>query len=179
MLPATADSDYGRQRKMIMATYLRFRLGPFGVSQRLGRTQTQKRAAAKARDQKNAALARERHMALPETQAAIAAAHGKLDRTFTGPVTMSEGGRALTVADTLKGDITVRAPDDRFALLHDGDVVSLTQNAEGTALEGFEHMWFADGRSASEKSRLNWLRSKERAALFAAPASPQAAAQEG
>ena len=105
-----------------------FHIGPFYLGQRLGRTQAQKRAAAKAREQRAAAKARARHMAIPETQAAIAAAHSRIDRTYTGPVAMSDGGRTLTVADSLKGNVTISAPDDRFSLLHDGDVVRLTPN---------------------------------------------------
>ena len=67
-------------------------------------------------------------------------------------------------------------PDDRFSLLHEGDVVRLTPNEDGTALEEFEHMWYANGRSASEKSPLNWLWSEERARLFAGPPDPAAVA---
>jgi hypothetical protein len=151
---------------------IRFRLGPFSTSQRLGGTQAQKRAAAKARQQRAEARAHARHMALPETQAAIAAAHARIDRTYSGPVTMSDEGKTLTVADSLKGNMTIRAPDDRFSLLHDGDVVRLTPNEDGTALEAFEHLWYANGRSASEKSPLNWIRSEERARLFAEPPDP-------
>jgi len=55
---------------------------------------------------------------------------------------------------------------DRFSLVHDGDVVRLTPNADGTGLETFEHLWYANGRDASEKSPLNWISSKERARLF-------------
>ena len=72
---------------------------------------------------------------------------------------MSDGGRTLTVTDSLRGELTITAPEDRFALLHDGDVVCLTPNEDGTALEAFEHYWYADGRNASQKSPLNWLRS--------------------
>jgi len=139
-----------------------FRLGPLYFSQRLGRTQAQKRAAAKGRQQRAAAKAHTRRMAMPETLAAVAAAHARIDRTYTGPVTMSDGGRTLAVADSLKGNMTIAAPDDRFSVLHEGDVVRLTPNEDGTALEEFEHMWYANGRSASEKSPLNWLRSEER-----------------
>src|SRR5258708_715701 len=87
-------------------------------------------------------------MALPETQAAIAAAHARIDRTYTGPVTMSDDGRILTVADSLRGDMKISAPHDRFSLVRDGDVVRLTPNEEGTGLEAFEHLWYANGRDA-------------------------------
>jgi hypothetical protein len=100
-------------------------------------------------------------------QAEIADAHARIDRTWTGPVTLSNGGRSLTVTDDLRGSLTVTAPDDRFRLLHDGDVVRLTPNEDSTGLEAFEHLWYANGRDASDKSPLNWLRGKERAALFA------------
>jgi hypothetical protein len=143
-----------------MPFYWRFRAGPIGFSKRLGRTQAQKRAAAKHR----AARAQARRLRSPETQAQIAVAHARIDRTYTGPVTLS--GRSLTVTDDAKGSTTLGGPDDRFALLHDGDVVRLTVNEDRTGLEAFEHLWYADGRDASEKSPLNWLRSSERAALF-------------
>ncbi len=150
-----------------------FHIGPFYFSQRLGRTQAQKRAAAKRRAQRRSQRDHARRMASPEVQAEIAVSHARIDRTYTGPVTMSDGGRTLTVTDGLRGDLTVAAPDDRFALLHDGDVVRLTANEDGTALEAFEHLWYADGRDASQKSPLNWLRSAERARLFAPPPSPE------
>ena len=145
------------------------RIGPFWVSQRVGRAQAQKRAAAKRRAERASQREHDRRMASPEVQAQLAAAHARRDRTYTGPVTLSDGGRALTVADSLRGEVTIIAPDDRFALLHHGDLVQLTPNADGTALEAFEHMWYANGRDASEKSPLNWLRSPERARLFAPP----------
>jgi hypothetical protein len=145
------------------------RLGPFWVSQRAGRTQAQKRAAAKQRAERASQREHARRMSSPEVQAQLAAAHARIDRTYTGPVTMSDGGRALTVTDSLHGQLTITAPDDRFALLHDGDVVRLTPDEDGTALEAFEHLWYADGRDAGQKSPLNWLRSPERARLFAPP----------
>ena len=149
------------------------RIGPFWVSQRVGRTQAQKRAAAKQRAERASQREHARRMSSPEVQAELAAAHARIDRTYTGPVTMSDGGRALTVTDSLRGELTITALDDRFALLHDGDVVCLTPNEDGTALEAFEHYWYADGRDASKKSPLNWLRSEERARLFAPPPSPE------
>jgi hypothetical protein len=152
---------------------LGFRIGPFYLSQRLGRTQTQKRAAVKQRAEAQRQREHARRMASPEVQGEIAAAHARIDRTYTGPVTVSSGGRSLTVTDDLRGSLTISAPDDRFGLLHDGDVVRLTANEDGTALEGFEHLWYANGRNASEKSPLNWLRSAERARLFAPPPSPE------
>jgi hypothetical protein len=138
-----------------MPTHFRFGFGPFRFSQRLGRTQAQKRAAAKARAERARQREYARRMASPEVQAQIAAAHARIDRTYTGPVTVSDGGRTLTVTDDLRGDLTITALDDRFALLHDGDVVRLTPDEGGTALEEFEHLWYANGRDASEKSRLN------------------------
>ncbi len=146
-----------------------FRIGPFYFSQRLGRTQAQKRAAAKRHAERRGQRERARHMARPEVQAEIAAAHARIDRTYTGPVTLSNGARTLTVTARADHVQTINAPDDRFALLHDGDVVRVTANADGTALEAFEHLWYANGRDASERSPLNWLKSKERAALFASP----------
>jgi hypothetical protein len=131
---------------------LGIRIGPFSVSQRVGRTQAQKRAAARAREQRAAARAQARHMARPETQAAIAAAHARIDRTYTGLVTMSDEGRSLTVTDSVTGEMKISALDDRFSLLHDGDVVRLTVNEDGTGLEAFEHLWYANGRDASQKS---------------------------
>ena len=145
------------------------RIGPFWVSQRVGRTQTQKRAAAKRRAERASQREHDRRMASPEVQAQLAAAHARIDRTYTGPVALSDGGRALTVTDSLHGQVTIAAPDDRFALLHDGDVVRLTSNEDATALEAFEHLWYANGRDAGQKSPLNWLRSPERARLFAPP----------
>lgn len=145
------------------------RIGPFWVSQRVGRTQAQKRAAAKRRGERASQRKHARRMASPEVQAQLAAAHARRDRTYTGPVTLSDDGRTLTVTDSLHGEVTIHAPDDRFALLHDGDVVRLTPNENSSALEAFEHYWYADGRDASQKSPLNWLRSPERARLFAPP----------
>jgi hypothetical protein len=152
---------------------LGIRIGPFWVSQRAGRTQAQKQAAARQRAERARQREHARRMSSPEVQAQVAAAHARIDRTYTGPVAMSDGGRALTVTDSLHGELTITALDDRFALLHDGDVVCLTPNEDGTALEAFEHYWYADGRDASKKSPLNWLRSEERARLFAPPPSPE------
>lgn len=149
------------------------RIGPFWVSQRAGRTQAQKRAAAKQRAERASQREHARRMSSPEVQAQIAAAHARIDRTYTGPVTLSDGGRALKVTDSLHGELRITDPDGRFALLHDGDVVRLTPNEDGTALEAFEHLWYADGRDASQKSPLNWLRSPERARLFAPPPSAE------
>jgi len=144
------------------------RIGPFWVSQRAGRTQAQKRAVARQRAERASQREHARRMASPEVQA-LAAVHARIDRTYTGPVTLSDGGRALTVTDSLHGEMTISAPDDRFALLHEGDVVRLTPNEDGTGLEAFEHLWYANGRDAGQKSPLNWLRSPERARLFAPP----------
>ena len=82
---------------------------------------------------------------------------------------MSDGGQTLTVTDSACGELTITASDDRFALLHNGDVVCLTPNEDGTAHEAFEHWWYADGRDVSQKSPLNKLLSPERARLFAPP----------
>ena len=145
------------------------RIGPFWMSQRVGRTQAQKRAAARQGPARRSQREQARRMASPEVQTQLAAAHARIDRTYTGPVTLSDGGQAFTVADSLRGELTITAPDDRFALLHDGDVMCLTPNEDGTALEAFEHLWYADGRDAANKSPLNWLRSPERARLFEPP----------
>jgi hypothetical protein len=52
-------------------------------------------------------------------------------------------------------------------------VVRLAPNVDGTAPEAVEHLWYANGRNAGDKSPLNWLRSEERARLFAPPPSPE------
>jgi hypothetical protein len=143
-----------------MPWYFRFGFGPFRFRQRLGRTQAQKRAAAKARQQRAAARA------LAERDASVAEAMGSEARTFMGLAAVSDGGRTLTVADVTRGTVRVTAPDDRFSLLHDGDVVSLTPNADRTAIEAF-HLGYAKGGSA-EQSPLN-RRTPERARLLGMP----------
>jgi hypothetical protein len=35
----------------------------------------------------------------------------------------------------------ISAPDDRFSLVHNGDVVRLTPNEDSTGPEAFEHLW--------------------------------------
>jgi hypothetical protein len=61
-----------------MPWHFKFGVGPFRFSQRLGRTQAQKRAAAKVRQQGAGARA------LAERDARVAEAMGREARTFMG-----------------------------------------------------------------------------------------------
>ena len=87
-----------------MPTYVRFGFGPFRFSQRVGRTQAQKRAAAKARQQRAVA------QALAERDAWVAESMAREARTYLGRAAASTDGSTVTVADATRGTGMVTAP---------------------------------------------------------------------
>jgi hypothetical protein len=132
---------------------LGFRIGPFYFSQRLSRTQAQRRAAAKARqDRRRQAAARK-----------AAAAEQARSRQAAWEADYASRKRCYRVADchidTLKGGtFTLEAENgDRvgvevtpaaavhFMPLRNGDTVQLTRGPAGTGVAGFRHVSRADG----------------------------------
>ncbi len=144
-----------------------FHIGPFRYSERVGRTQAQKRAAGRARDQRRSARdqrraerdQRERHEAsdrewnAPEAVAAREAARADHDarthryRVSECHIDALKGGKFTLEADGLDTvGITVE-PDTalRFLPLRKGDIVQVTHAPGNAGLEEFWHLSRADG----------------------------------
>jgi hypothetical protein len=155
-----------------------FHIGPFYFSQRLGRTQTQKRAAARARNQRRSARAqqrsardqREQHEAserewnAPEAVAAREAARADHDaRTYRAVISecridgLKGGGFTIEADDRPSVGITVE-PDTalRFLSLRNGDIVQVTLAPDNGGLEEFWHLSRANG--AKPRSPANFRR---------------------
>jgi acyl-CoA reductase-like NAD-dependent aldehyde dehydrogenase len=140
-----------------------FRVGPFYFSQRVGRTQAQKRAAAKARDEARAARAQRRWRNSPEAKAQVAAAHARLDRQYTGPVselvTGSDGGVSFVITDRTKGTMGVKVAAEfagKYRHLHNGDILQAVFKEDHTGFERIELLWYASGRDGSS-SPFNYI----------------------
>jgi hypothetical protein len=128
-----------------MSARIGFHIGPFYFSQRVGRTQAQKRAAAKARAaRRTARAAQPSREERAQQEAARAAALARFDRTYTATVSEmaldDQVCGSFTVHDSTRDAriticLTAASPNrERFLLLHDGDVVNFTMNEAGTAL---------------------------------------------
>jgi ATPase subunit of ABC transporter with duplicated ATPase domains len=129
-----------------MPTYFRFGVGPFRFSQRLGRTQAQKRAAAKARAQRQNARAQRQYA---EQQAREKADRDR--RSFDGvpahDVTHGEGGYTSFVLEppgfpqlVIKlenGHFSTESSllTEDFTWLREGDRVSGTISPDTRSLE--------------------------------------------
>jgi hypothetical protein len=146
-----------------MPAYFRFGIGPFRFSERLGRTKTQKRAAAKARAGRAQARADRNY------KKADARRHAEWEREYYSPeaVAAREDEKRRTYRavisgchiDGLKGgEFTVEAegrttlhiavdPDLalRFLSLKKGDIVQVTVGPDGASLEQFWHLSRANG----------------------------------
>ncbi len=138
---------------------IRFRLGPFSTSQRLGRTQAQKRAAAKAaagrRQARNNARAHrewEREYYDPAAVAAREAAKADQDsRTYRAVISgchidplkggsFTIGAESLDMIFNVAGNAALH-----FLSLKNGDVVQVTLNPGKTGLEEFWQLSRASG----------------------------------
>ena len=147
-----------------MPTYFRFGIGPFRFSQRLGRTQAQKRAAAKARSDQAARRAyradRERDRERSEqaereynSPEAVAARADLADRTYRGEiaefhVTLLAGGSFVIRVPGEEGVIHVAVPAEsaaRIMSLKNRDIVQFTMSGDGSRVEAFWHMSRANG----------------------------------
>jgi hypothetical protein len=131
-----------------------FHIGPFYFSQRLGRTQAQKRASAKARqDRRQQAAAR-------EAAAAEQARHQQAQAAWEADYTSRIGRYRVADChiDTLKGgSFTLEAENGdqigvevtpaaavHFLPLRNGDTIKLTRGPGGTGVAGFRHVSRAD-----------------------------------
>jgi translation initiation factor IF-1 len=142
-----------------MSARLRFGIGPLRFSQPLGRTQAQKRAAAKASDQRREGRAQrkryeqwEREHNAPGAVAARAAAQADhARRTYraeiSGVSVNGVKGGSFTIKAEGREDILARVrPEDalHFLSLKNGDIVQVTLTDDG-GLDEFWHLSRANG----------------------------------
>lgn len=104
----------GRRYADHMPTYFRFGVGPFRFSQRLGRTQAQKRAAAKARGQRQSAR-QEVQYAQQEAQRHADYEKRKFEQVPAHDVTHGDDGSVSFILDPPgKPSLHVKLENGRF-----------------------------------------------------------------
>ena len=140
-----------------MPSYFRFRIGPFGFSQRLGRTQAQKRAAARLRAaQQRAREDRKRHEQFEReynSPEAVAAREDYDRRTYTAEIADCHvngvTGGSFVIRAEGRDDFRVVVPAEigtLFLSLRNRDIVRVTMAAGDTPrVETFRHLSRANG----------------------------------
>jgi hypothetical protein len=148
-----------------MPSYFRWGIGPLRFSQRLGRTEAQKRAAARQRQEE-----RERRRAIRDAQRPEAIARreeyqrqledhdARTHRAVVSECRIDplKGGSFTIEGENLTMTFNVAGEDGalHFLSLRKGDVVDVTLSAEDAGVEEFQHLARANG--AKPRSPVNF-----------------------